>query len=333
VLSQAEELARDGRCLDAIAALTAVNRTRRSPEIEERLVRLRHEAYAEIDTTGGAASWPPDAPDLFGDISGLPEISARELDADTLRSGIIRHGALVVRGLLAEPHIGALIDDIDQAFSAFDAFASGAPVSETAPWFVPFAPGGGVSVAPVRRWVRGSGGVLAVESPRAAFDVLETFGELGLTEVLAEYLGERPVLSAKKWTLRRVPIDTSTNWHQDGAFLGHDLRVVNLWMTLSRCGEDAPGLDVVPRRLDEILPTGTEGAIFDVSIGPPVVARAAETAPVQRPIFEAGDALLFDEMFLHRTAVSGVMRHERYAIESWFFAPSHYPEKHIPVAV
>jgi hypothetical protein len=41
--------------------------------------------------------------------------------------------------------------------------------------------------------------------------------------------------------------------------------------------------------------------------------------------------LFFDERFLHRTAVSETMTQERYAIESWFFAPSHYPDDQLPV--
>ena len=52
------------------------------------------------------------------------------------------------------------------------------------------------------------------------FDVLDTFDAVGLGPALTGYLGERPVLAAKKWTLRRVPLDSGTNWHQDGAFLG-----------------------------------------------------------------------------------------------------------------
>jgi hypothetical protein len=196
---------------------------------------------------------------------------------------------------------------------------------------VPFEPKSGPKLGPVRQWVRGGGGVLTIESPRAAFDVLDTFTEIGLAEALSGYLGERPVLAAKKWTLRRVPIDSSTNWHQDGAFLGEGIRAVNVWISLTHCGDDAPGLDVVARRLDHIAPTGTEGAIFDWSVGEPVVEREAEGAPIMRPIFEAGDAVLFDDMFLHRTAVGPAMARERYAIESWFFAPSHYPGDQIPV--
>ena len=59
--------------------------------------------------------------------------------------------------------------------------------------------------------------------------------------------------------------------------------------------------------------------------------RSPATRQILRPIFEAGDAILFDDMNLHRTAVAPEMTHERYAIESWFFAPSHYPDAQIPV--
>jgi hypothetical protein len=53
--------------------------------------------------------------------------------------------------------------------------------------------------------------------------------------------------------------------------------------------------------------------------------------PVLRPKLGPGDALLFDHLFLHRTGVDPGMTRERYAIESWFFAPSSYPEGQIPI--
>jgi ectoine hydroxylase-related dioxygenase (phytanoyl-CoA dioxygenase family) len=157
------------------------------------------------------------------------------------------------------------------------------------------------------------------------------FGRAGLKPVLTDYLGERPVLSANKCTLRRVPTDTNTDWHQDGAFLGDGIRAVNVWVALSDCGVEAPGLDLVPRRFDRVLETGTGGAFFDWAVGPDVVAVAAQEAPVVRPRFSAGDALIFDELFLHRTAVDAAMTRSRYAIESWFFAPSSYPDGQVPI--
>ncbi|NND66331.1 MAG: hypothetical protein HKN19_01975 [Halioglobus sp.] len=44
-----------------------------------------------------------------------------------------------------------------------------------------------------------------------------------------------------------------------------------------------------------------------------------------------GDAVLFDELALHRTGVSPSMTETRYAIEMWFFAPSMFPRDEVPL--
>jgi hypothetical protein len=182
-----------------------------------------------------------------------------------------------------------------------------------------------------RAWIRNSGGIWAADSPRLMFDMLELFDRVGLRRLIAGYLGERPALSLNKCTLRKVSPDAGTSWHQDGAFLG-DVRALNVWLALSRCGEDAPGLDLVPRRLDEIVPTGTDGALFGWSVSPAVAQEAARGLEILRPTFEPGDALLFDDLFLHRTAADREMPNPRYAIESWFFGPSAFPGEYAPLA-
>ena len=91
-------------------------------------------------------------------------------------------------------------------------------------------------------------------------------------------------------------------------------------------------MDLVPKRLEEIAETGTEGANFDWSVSPAVVERVAAPEGTVRPEFKAGDALLFDHLNLHRTAADPSMTRDRYAIETWFFAPSVYPEKQVPLA-
>jgi hypothetical protein len=105
--------------------------------------------------------------------------------------------------------------------------------------------------------------------------------------------------------------------------MGQDIRSLDVWVALSHCGDDAPGIDLVGRRLDEIVERGTEGAYLEWTVGPGVVERVAE-GRVVRPIFEPGDALLLDHMNLHRTATDPDMTNDRYAIEAWFFAPSTY---------
>jgi hypothetical protein len=330
-LSDADALASDGRWREAIDVLTAANRQGGNALIEQRLVGLRHAAFAHLDRSQGREQWPPVVDDLFSARGRAPEVPVADLTSDTLGAGVLRHGCLLVRNLVPAQRVGALVDAIDRAIAAHDARRDGAPASETAPWFVPFKPGPGYKVGYGRQWVRDGGGVWTVDSPRAMFEVLETFEQVGLDRVIAGYLGERPALSVKKWTLRRVPIDTSADWHQDGAFLGSGIRTINVWLSLSQCGEDAPGLDIVPRRLDHIVETGSHGAQFDWSVGPELVERVAGDAGVMRPTFEPGDALLFDDFFLHQTGVSPGMTQDRYAIESWFFAPSTYPHDQVPI--
>ena len=87
------------------------------------------------------------------------------------------------------------------------------------------------------------------------------------------------MLSANKCTLRRVPLTSNTDWHQDGAFLGRGIRALNVWVALTHCGVDAPGMDLLPRRLDHIVETGTGGAIFDWAVGPASSRRLPSTHP------------------------------------------------------
>jgi hypothetical protein len=319
------------RVMEAVQLLTEFNRAEPDPEIFRLLVRWRHDAFDLLVRSGGLPSWPPELPDPFPGETGVPEVALADLSSEAVGGGIVNHGCLKVRGLVTPEQTAMLVEDIDRAFDAFDEWKAGADPSETMPWCVPFKPGPNYNVGAARQWVRTGGGVWTVDSPRAMFDLIEIFDGIHLGEILEGYLGERPCLSVKKCTLRRVPVDTGTDWHQDGAFLGEGIRTVNVWLALTDCGVDAPALDLVPRRMPGIVETGSHGAQFDWSVGPGMVDIVAEGAPVLRPEFAAGDALLFDERFLHRTGVSPGMTKERYAIESWFFAPSHYPVDQVPV--
>ena len=308
----------DGRQLEAIEAWVAANRLRRDPSVERRLVRLRHTAFAQLDRSR-PPSWPP--PEDRPGTQGPARVTAAELTPSVLRTEILRHGCVWVPGLVPPARVARLVETIDRAFEAHDACARGGGLSE---FFDPLEviPNGEA----MRGWIRDAQGVLAADSPRGLFEFLETVYDLRLHELLHGFFGDRPVLSAEKCTLRRV--DNSPqypSWHQDGAFMGKGLRTVNIWFALSRCGRDAPGLDVIPVRLNQLLPTGGEGAIFDWSVSDQTIARELPGISIWRPEFEAGDALLFDDLCLHRTAVDSSMTQVRYAIESWFFSSSAYP--------
>jgi len=330
-LALARELEANGRFADAIELLTETNQRRRNAKVERELVLLRHRAFAAVPRRPGHDRWPPEVDDMFGPDVIVPEVLGSELTASHVRSALVNHGFLVVRDLVPPARVDQLKDDIDHALVAAKAHVDGASTADTAPWWVPFKPTEGYSVGGGRQWIWEQGSVWAVDSPRSLFDLVETFREIGLDGTIASYLGETPALSVKKCTLRRVPADTGTNWHQDGAFLGQGIRTLNVWIALSACGDDSPSLDIVPKRMEGIVQTGTDGALFDWSVGEGAVERVRGDLSIVRPRFEAGDAMLFDELFLHRTGVSEGMDRDRYTIESWFFAPSSYPDEQIPV--
>jgi hypothetical protein len=332
-LDVADQLVAEGRPLDAIEALRDANRASPDPAVERRLAQVRHVAFDRLEQRSVFEQWPVPVPDL--DAEGpacIPEIRPDELDADTVRRKILAHGSVCVRGLLDGDRVSGFVAGIDQALDVrADGPRAGLTTHKDQSWFaaLPLPPEAAQSLG--RHWVAGSGGVLAADSPRLLHRLFETYEEVGLRQVVADYLGERPVLSANKCTLRRVPLTASTDWHQDGAFLGRGIRALNIWIALSDCGLDAPGMDLLPRRLEHIVETGTGGAIFDWAVGPAVVERLAADAEVVRPAFRAGDAVLFDDMCLHRTAIEPTMTRPRYAIESWFFAATSYPAGQVPL--
>ena len=111
------------------------------------------------------------------------------------------------------------------------------------------------------KWVRAAGGILTADSPRLLFELVADLPRGRSRLPHRHHLGERPALSAKKCTLRRVDPNTVGDWHQDGAFLGNGIHTVNVWLSLSHCGRDAPGMDILPRHLDSVVGTGANGAI------------------------------------------------------------------------
>ncbi len=322
--------------LAEIEELMDANRETPDPAAEKRIVQLRHEAFAQLDRTAPERS--PDTEPVVDELprpDGLPEIAASELSSDAVRDGILGGGSLVIRGLLDSERAGRMRAGIDETFAARDAHLDERPLSETAPWFDPFAPGPDYPLDPAQwnRMEKGGHAVWAPDSPRMMFELLDAFEVSGLREVISTYLGERPVLSMNKSVLRRVSPDSGTGWHQDGAFLGRGIRTCNVWIALNRCGDVAPGLDIVGRRYDEIVETGTEGAIFPWAASEKMVEETRQGAPIARPIFEAGDAVLFDHFCLHRTAAGPEMTSDRYATETWCFAPSVYPDKTVPLVL
>jgi hypothetical protein len=327
--TRARRLAEAGRYREAVDLLTPERpETLDLPTLRD-LVRWRHAAF---EPDQGQAHWPPRLPDPFPGVAEPPEIQGRDLTTELLGGAIQHHGCLLVRGLINAEQTERLAAVVTQAIDTAEA----APADSTpeSPWYAPFAlgPGDGMTNGG-RRFLTSSGGVWAADSPRALADFIAFLKTHDVIRVIEEYLGERAYLSVGKATLRRVPPTTGAGWHQDGAFLGTEIRTVNCWLALSDCGDDAPGLDLYPKRLNELVESGTRGAWDWWAVGDGMAEELARTTPIVSPRFKAGDALLFDQMFLHRTGARPGLTRERLAIESWFFAGSTFPMKQMPIAL
>jgi hypothetical protein len=149
---------------------------------------------------------------------------------------------------------------------------------------------------------------------------------VGVKRVVTDYFGESPALSLIKIAQRRLAPEASGGWHQDAAVYGADARTLNVWVPVSRCGDIAPGLEMWPRRLDHIVETiGSEG-VAEFFARKSEVAKLTDQLAPARPVFDAGDAAIFDQFLLHRTAAGPAFSETRYGFESWFFAPSTYPD-------
>lgn len=315
--------------MEAIEFLTAANRLESDPKVEAKLAKLRQLAAETLPKTEFTGPWPPPLPDSAPGLDEslpIPEIDAHALTIEALRRGVIGHGAVIARGALTQAECDMLIEGIDNAFGLVDGVET---EDAEPPWFQYLSMPPEYQARLGRMWVRAGGGRLLADSPRNMFRLLEIYNKLGLQKLVTEYLGERPAISACKATLRRVTPKKGdvSSWHQDGAFLGTDIRALNIWLALSDCGEEAPGMDMIPRRFEGLVEPGS--GVFKWDVGTQVIDRLAVDTPVVRPQFKAGDLIFFDEMYLHRTAIEDSMTKVRYAIENWCFAPSAYPEDQI----
>ncbi len=320
----------DQLLLAEIERLTTTNRAGACRENERELLRLRNLAgIRRLEAAGAPAFAEPDADALPGG-EGLPEIAGDAVTPGLLRAGILRDGCLLVRGLITSDQALAFAASIDRSFAERERHDSGEPFADG--YYTEFAPDPRVGIELARPWIKEGGGVLAVDAPMLNFQMMELFAAAGLPELVGDYLGEPALMTAQKTTLRKAEPSVPGAWHQDGKFMG-PVRSLNLWLALSRCGDVAPGLDIVPRRIDHHVTAQTDEAMLDYMVSQRMAEEVAGNTPILRPIFAPGDALFFDELFLHKTGSDPEMPEPRYAIENWFFGGSAFPAEYAPIAV
>lgn len=336
--AEIDELVAAGRLVEAVDLLSELNRDHPNPSDDMRLVDLRHQAAAGLSDVAGREPWPPQYPDPFPDVVGqIPEIDAAQLSADILGGSVAHHGALIVRNVFGSDRVERLVEAIETTHASQasedgdgDDGERALAADEETSWYRPLATNRHNTA--LRNMVASQGGTWLADSPSSTRVVLGELKDSGVTDAIAGHLGERPVFSLQKSTLRRsLPTLRLVAWHQDGSFLDADVRTMNVWVALSPCGGEhpSPGLEILPTRLPGVLPV--DGAMTKHSVSEDLVAELAVETPTVVPAFAPGDAIIFDEVLLHRTHLTAHMTDIRFALECWFFAPSHPASTYIPL--
>lgn len=297
--------------LAAIEALREENLRARAAPIEAELVRLRAEYGKTLSGQGrGKEICRPVATDVFAGIKGLPEITADELTGSTLAAALLYHGGLLVRGLYRATHLERLAELVASQEEANR--GDNAPLSCT---------------------------------PFTFFSLLEIYRESGLLPAVASYLDGQPLLLAERTKLRhnRVERDAfaAIPWHQDINFFGKRSYAVNCWAAVTSCGTRNPGLGIIPLSVEQRFGWKEEDGIAPLGYAQAYAKTNAtndfdellEKCPAVYPGLEPGDALLFDEMTVHRTAAKAWELSEQIVTVSWFFRPAGFPEWGTPLAV
>ena len=312
----ADAAERGGDLFEAIDRLTRADREHPDAVLEHRLVSMRHRAFERLDPTPGFATWPPAPADGAGGPGGtIPEVAPSELTADVLRHHIITDGCVLVRGLADAPTVEMLVDGIDRALNEWAGLRRPFLRATGSPWFDPLEIDEPARSALGRTWVTNSGGLLTADSPRMLFLLLEALEEAGMREVVHGYLGERPALSANKCTLRRVQVDTNSAAGTRTARSSDRASVPSTSGSRSRSAASmrpdstwCPGASITSSR-------PARGGLLRLG-GRPRCRRIARAGDADRSSRSSMPAtlLIFDDLFLHRTAVEP--EHDRTALRN-----------------
>ena len=210
------------------------------------------------------------------DAGGVPEVAPADLSPAVLRAAILRGGCLLVRELVPRADAERFAHQIERAFTERERHDAGRRFDDGL--YSEFEPEPRYEEPIARQWIKSGGGLLAVDSPTLSLALLELFRAAGLPSLAEAYLGEPALVAADKTTLRKADPAVSGGWHQDGKFMG-DVNALNVWLSLSRCGDDAPGLDIVPRRFEHHVTTQTDEAILDNMVSQRMAEEAAGDTP------------------------------------------------------
>jgi hypothetical protein len=110
-------------------------------------------------------------------------------------------------------------------------------------------------------------------------------------------------------------------FHQDADGDKLDTHMINCWTALDECGADAPGIEVVNTPLTTHHPElflyetldKAGDQVWHTQAG--AVLEQFGHIGVTRPVFRAGDGIVFDHLAMHRTYITPSMSKPRMSIE------------------
>lgn len=252
-----------------------------------------------------------------------PIIEAADLTPERFGALIREHSCLLARGLFDSADVLRLRDAATRTYGVYDRGMAaiktgGQPPSDVT---VITADGFGKSRAELAEFRRFGSLVLGF-CPYAVGVVSTVLSKSPVKACVEAYFGQPIGLSLNSSSVRlsEVSNDVRRVFHQDGSFLGGaDTETINCWIALDECGVEAPGLEVFPQRLNELLPVGGPGAVTSWEIAESDAYGRMGADKAWFPTFKAGDAFIFDHLHVHRTHLTESMTRDRFAAECWMF--------------
>lgn len=269
------------------------------PRLEARIIDLRSKlAKGFPDLKDAKTPEERFKTDLFSGETRIPEISSRDLTPKAIASGVLFHGALLVRGLYNGEQLRNLSNAAEFEYA---------------------------------KKIRDPKSIISTFS---FCKLMEAYEQSGLLSAVKGYLGEDSVIALERARLRYRDKQAGSGlaWHQDGSYFGQKCYALNCWAAITECGRNNTGLSIVPRRnherlgADEIEKSKMKFGKASLDYGNKILKKyIPDEQGIVSPVFQPGDAIIFDEMTLHRTAsVPKVSMHQIVSI-SWFFSQSRLP--------
>lgn len=132
-------------------------------------------------------------------------------------------------------------------------------------------------------------------------------------------LGHEPTVQSDSFVREIVPGSQAQAlpFHQDQTILNQPL--VNVWIPLTPCGQNAPGLELAIRSNQQLLdvdgPSDSPIAVERARISEEAVLARFGADALWSPLFAPGDAMVFSGMTVHRTFLKPSMTERRLSVE------------------